>query len=374
LGVTTSEPQCIVVEVTPRHGLTQHRYYDAKTFLLRRVQTTAYSGATWTFDYDNFRTAYGLTFAQSIAYTDEHPENTARTTVKSFDPVPLSAVHSTMPASKPLFDFAGRSSVQIPAEFGTDGIVVRVTIAGRGLDFQLDSGSSTIAIDSDVARQLGLTVSDKHKESFGGDFTVGRTRVADLGVGDLHARNVTMDVLSFQREDGVQKKVVGLLGGDFFASQRVSVDYKNEKLTVMPSSKAAPPSPWVTIPIAVDDRVPRAHAKFNAVDGAFVVDLGAFETLLYPHFFRQFHPNKQGDIMGQVIGVAGQAIDYHEYTFSRFDFGDLAFADASAIVASGTKFEDLEYDGALGRNILSNFNMIFDYPTGKLYVQSMVVP
>lgn len=29
-------------------------------------------------------------------------------------------------------------------------------------------------------------------------------------------------------------------------------------------------------------------------------------------------------------------------------------------------------DGLLGRNILDNFNLIFDYPNGKLFVDSLV--
>ena len=140
----------------------------------------------------------------------------------------------------------------------------------------------------------------------------------------------------------------------------------------MPSVKEPLPAPWVAMPIEVDDRVPRAHAKFNAVDGAFIVDLGADDTMLYPHFFRHFHPTRAGDVMGQVEGIAGQAVDFHQYTFSRFDFGDLAFADAGAIVASGAKFEDIDYDGLLGRNILSEFNLVFDYPNRRLYVESLV--
>jgi Aspartyl protease len=370
LGITTSTPECFVVEVAPSPGLIQRRYYDAKTFLLRRIETTDYIH-TWTFGYDDFRTMYGLTFAQTVTYHDEHAQNTARTLLKSFEPVSPASFKANMPQSKPLFDLAGRSSVQIPAEFTPYGIIVRVTIAGRGLDFELDSGASSIVIDAEVARELGLTVIDLHKTTFDGVFTRGRTRAPDLQVGDLRARNVTLEAIPFSRMAG-ERKIVGLLGGDFFASHRVSVDFNKHIVSVQTSSKDAPPAPWVAIPIQVDDHVPRAHAKFNAVDGAFIVDLGAFETMLFPHFFRQFHPNRPGDVMGQVIGVGGQAMDYHEYTFSRLDFGDLAFADANAIVATGAKYEGLDYDGLLGRNILSNFNLIFDYPAGKLYVQSMV--
>lgn len=371
LGVTTAQPAAYVVEVEPEHGLTQLRYYDAKTFLLRRVDTTDYSGNTTTYEYGGFRTAYGLTFATTISYQDQHPENAAQTRVVSFEPAPRGSVHGEAPPNKPLFDLAGGPAVQIPAEFTEHGIIVRVTIAGRGLDFELDSGASSMVIDADVARQLGLTVSDVHKESFGGDFTDGRTRAADVALGNLHARNVTMEAIPYSDMVG-DRKVVGLLGGDFFATERVAVNFKNDTLSVLPPSAQALPAPWVAMPIEVDDRVPRAHAKFNAVDGAFIVDLGADETMLYPHFFKQFHPNRTGDVMGQVVGVAGKAFDYHRYTFSRFDFGDLAFADANAIVASGTKFEDLDYDGLLGRNILSEFNLVFDYPNRRLYVESLV--
>jgi hypothetical protein len=37
LGVTNSQPALYVVEVKPRPGLTQRRYYDAERFLLRRT-------------------------------------------------------------------------------------------------------------------------------------------------------------------------------------------------------------------------------------------------------------------------------------------------------------------------------------------------
>jgi hypothetical protein len=371
LGLTTTEPVCVVVQVAPRQGLNQLRYYDAKSFLLRRVDTSDYSGDAWTYEYEDFKTADGLTFAQSITYRDKFPENTAHTRVVLFERVPATSVHTDIPPSRPFFDLAARSVVQVPAQFTESGIIVRVTIQGRGLDFELDSGAGDMVLDSDVARQLGLTVTDTHKNTFSGDFTSGRTLTPDFSLGDLHAHNVALQAFPFSRMVG-DKKVVGLLGGDFFAIGRVAVNFQSETLSVMAPSKDAPPAPWVSMPIEIDDMVPRAHAKFNAVDGAFVVDLGADDTMLYPHYFKQFHPDKAGDVMGQIEGVAGKAFDFHQYTFSRFDFGDLAFADASAIVASGTRFEDLDYDGLLGRNILSNFNLIFDYPNRKLYLQSLV--
>jgi hypothetical protein len=216
-----------------------------------------------------------------------------------------------------------------------------------------------------------LAVSDIHKGSFSGTYTAGRSRVPDLSVGSLHAQNVAIETVPFERMVG-DRKVVGLLGGDFFASERVLVNFKDHTLSVAPPSSEQPAGSWSAIAIAVDDLVPRVHAQFNAVDGAFIVDLGADETILYPHFFTQFHPNKQGDLLGEMVGVAGERVGFRQYTFSRFDFGDLSFADAVADVTLGTNFEDVDYDGLLGRNILDNFNLVFDYQHAKLYVQSLL--
>ncbi|HET6895731.1 MAG TPA: aspartyl protease family protein [Candidatus Baltobacteraceae bacterium] len=371
LGVTTTQPACVVVQVAPRSGLVQQRYYDAKTFLLRRVVTTDYRNLPWTYDYGDYATQYGLTFAQTVTYSDSHPENTTVTRSKLFERIAPAAMHLAIPKTRPLFGLPSDAPVQIPAEFTPDGIIVRVTIQGRGLDFQLDSGAGNIVLDASVARQLGLSVIDVHKGTFSGDFSIGRSIAPDFAVGTLHAGNVAINTIPFERMVG-DRKVVGLLGGDFFASQRVEVNFKQSALTIAPSSSVAPSGDWTAIPIEVDDMVPRAHAKFNAVDGAFIVDLGADDTMLYPHFFRQFKPNRAGDVMGQMVGIAGQGVDYRQYTFSRFDFGDLAFADATADVTSGTKFEEIDYDGLLGRNILANFNLVFDYAAGRLYVQPLI--
>lgn len=371
LGITTTQPACVVVQVTPQAGLLQQRYYDAKTFLLRRVVTGDYQGKPWTRDYGDYRTQYGLTFPQTIAYQDEHPENASVTRLTQFETVAPASVHAAPPQTRPLFAFSSTAPVVVPAEFTSKGIIVRVTIEGRGLDFKLDSGASDIVLDEGVARQLGLTISDVHKGSFSGDYSAGRSRAPNFSVGSLHAQNVAITTIPFSQRIG-PTKVVGLLGGDFFASERVAVRFQNETLAVSPASNDVPPGTWSKQSIQVDDFVPRVHAKFNAVDGAFVVDLGADFTLLYPHFFRQFKPTSQADVLGKMEGIAGEGVDYRRYTFSRLDLGDLSFADVGADVTTGTAFEDLDYDGLLGRDFLENFNLVFDYPEGELYIQSPV--
>ena len=42
------------------------------------------------------------------------------------------------------------------------------------------------------------------------------------------------------------------------------------------------------------------------------------------------------------------------------------------MVPLSNRFEDTDYDGLPGRNILSNFNLLFDYAHRTLYVQSLI--
>ncbi len=371
LGITTGDPAYVVLELKPLSGLLQRRYYDASTFLLHRVETTGYDGRQYSYTYGDYRKQYGVTYASSISYADAEPENAWTARVQTFEPVSPSSVNFAIPPSRPVFDLGGRSSVEVPADFTDRGIIVRVTVGNRGLDFQLDSGSSGIVIDSGVAQQLGLRIADVRKASFGGDYSEGRTRFPELALGDLHANDVAALAIPFTRMLG-DRKVVGLLGGDFFSSARIAVDFAQNRLEMLAPSASPMTAPWVGVPIQTDDLVPRARAEFNGVAGAFVIDLGADDTMLYDHYFHRFKPNGQGDVLGQVEGVAGQRVDFRKYTFSRFAIGSMEFADASVMVAQSNRFEDTDYDGLIGRNMLSNFDLIFDYSSHMLYMKSLM--
>jgi hypothetical protein len=289
--------------------------------------------------------------------------------VISFEQVPEESVHLAIPQNRPVFDVGNHASLPVPVDFTAAGIVVRVTVAGRGLDFLLDSGASTSVIDATVARQLGLHVIQQRSFEFLGTVKDGLTMIPDLALGDIHARHFAIDAIPFSLKDG-DREIVGLLGADFFASSRVAIDFGAGTVTMLSSSAALPTNGWTRIPIEVTNLVPYTHASFNGVKGTFVVDTGATDTLLFPHYFANFKANKPGDVMGQMEGISGQLHDYRKYRFSRLDLGDLAFTDVSADVMSGADTElMIGADGLLGRNIWENFAMIFDYADESLYIK-----
>jgi len=373
LGTTAGEPSLLVVEIRPGGSLSEgstyeRRFYDAKTFLLRRVEHTGYDGKTAVTTFDNFITKFGLTVAQSISFDDgEHPQNAVSSHLESFERVSTGPTVFAIPQSRQLFDLDGRPSLRIPADFTADGIIVRLNVGGRGLDFLLDSAASPMIIDAGVARSLGLTLTETHAESFDGNIKVAQTRIPSLSLGEIQAHDVAMRAIRFRLMVGT-RQVVGLLGGDFFASARISVNFIDSTLWMEAPTSAAPPAPWKPVPIEIDDLTPRAHAKFNGVDGAFMIDLGSEYTMMYGHYFSQFKPTAKAEIIGVVVG-GHPAAGIKEYHFSRFDFGDLAFEGGTAIVPEGTSWEDEDYDGALGRDILSTFDLLFDYANRRLYVR-----
>ena len=365
LGVTSDEPKCYVVELKPRSGLVERRFYDAKTFLLRRVETSDFRGETTT-DYDDYRRAFGRMVPFHSTYIDSHNIKPIDFRLSTFEPAKPDPSVFAIPKSATVFDLGTASELAIPADFTRGGVIVRVTIAGRGLDFYLDSGASTTVINSDVARELGLTLYNPRKRQFGGEFTAAKTRVDDFALGEIHAKHFALYALPIDFPAG-EKRVVGLLGSDFFSSARIRLSFKEKTLT-MQSASVPIPSTWTKLPINVDEEVPMTKAAFNGVEGHFIFDTGAFETMLYPHYFSKFTPKSVGQPVGSVVTVSGHATKYREFTFSRFDLGDLAFADMLAIVAEGNTIEGVIEDGVIGRSFLSNFDIVFDYPNHTVYL------
>ena len=367
LGITSGEAPQIVLEVRPREALLQRRYYDAQTFLLQRVETQSYDGHTQVREYGDYQAFKGRLVPRTWHYHDGSKANDSTTVVASLESVQkVDPAKLAIPASSPPFTFSGDAPVEIPATFTEDGIVVRLTVNGRGLDFILDSGATAVTIDRETAQSLGLSLYGRNVETIGGDFELSSARLPDFSVGDLHARAIAVDVLPFT-EGVADMKVVGLLGGDFFSSGVVTVDFRNRKLTIGPHLPAAMDG-FSKLPISIDDLVPMMPAAFNGKDGHFIADLGAAKTVLYPHYFTQFRAPDEPPDDGGLSFVGGET-QTRTYRLSNLDLGDFAVQDVYVAVPLNRKVEDTDYDGLLGRDVLRYFTVIFDYPNKTMYVK-----
>jgi hypothetical protein len=373
-GVTSDGPPEYVVKVVPREGLSETRYYDTSTYLLQRIDDTEYDGHTRSVTYGDYRRVSGRMVAWSRTFSGDYYKGTRSYEVVSYAPVPKSSVNLAIPQSMPLFDLQGRASATIPADFTPDGIIVRLNVGQRGLDLILDSGSSSIVLSASAASDLGLPQHDKHVESFGGLYTTSQSRVADVSVGGLHAPSVVIDVAPVDESIAPTQRIVGLLGCDFIASGALEVDFTHSTLTFFaraPADLAA--QGWTEVPISTDDCVPLVKASFSGAPGQFIIDTGAYSSVLYDHYFAQFKnditPAKGDPRVDTGSFIGGDEVRLQEYSMRTFGIGNLLFADATVAVPLTKKVQDSGYDGLIGRSTLSSFSVLFDYQHQRVYLK-----
>lgn len=193
------------------HGLKE--YVDATAWrFVRREQVTA--NGTIVTTYDDVRADHGRTFAHHVHVENGYAHTSSDERVTAYEPDDVTEADVAMPRPRrALVTFPpGVASVQLPAKFGRSHVYVRVTIAGRGLDFVLDSGASGITIDSSVARELGLPEYGKRSAVTAGRYETARTIVPEMRVGDLVMRDVAVQEIPQGWNTATDVKEVGLLG------------------------------------------------------------------------------------------------------------------------------------------------------------------
>ena len=368
LGLTTGVAPALVVEVVPSNGLVERRYYDPQTYLLTRLDLTDYDGHKQTYTYGDYRRVSGRSVAYAIGYQRDGVAVT-QTNVITYESVPPASLDLTPPVSKPLFELGAEDSVTIPARFTDSGIIVGVKIAGRGLDFVLDTGASNFLIDPQIAHELGMSLTGALPVSYGGDFTMANARAPDLSVGSLTAKSVAFSTAPFE-EQLPDQRVVGLLGTDFIASGALEIDYKKKTLTLM---RSAPPDLAAkgrsALPVRLDYGVPLVRASFSNLPGYFIADLGAVYTTLFPHYFSRFPnlvPRGMAD-QDELEMIGGKPFGVKHVTMRTMTLGDWVFGGVQVVVPSAQYAQDRDFDGLIGRDTLSNFNMIFDYGNARLW-------
>jgi hypothetical protein len=377
LGMSAGTPAMYVVRVAPREGLSETRYYDASTYLLQKIELKDYDGRTRVSQYGDYRKVAGRMVPFLRTYDADFAKIPRRYVVTTYEAVRPGLANLSIPQSRTLFGLQGSQPVTIPAEFTTDGIIVRMNVGQRGLDMLLDTGSSSIVVNAAVASDLRLALHDKHVESFGGLFAIANARINDVSVGPLHAPAADIQVAPVDDDVAPTKRVVGLLGCDFIASGALEVNFQHKTLTLYPAAPAnLEAEGWTAVPITLDSCVPLVKASFSGLPGQFVMDLGAYSTVLYEHYFSQFPGNKTpahgNPAIESGIFIGGDEVRFQEFSMKTLGIGNLLFADALVDVPLTKKVQARDYDGLLGRPTLSNFNILFDYAHARVYLKPIL--
>lgn len=351
-------------------------YVDGTTWhTVRREQITINGTVVTTFD--DMRLDHGRTFAHHVHTDNGYSHTSSDLNVIDYAADDVSAADVAMPKPRrTLVEFpAGVSSVDLPAKFGRNHIYVRVTIAGRGLDFVLDSGASGITIDSTVAHELGLPAFQEHSAVMAGRYTTARTIVPEIRVGNLTMRDVAAQEIPQGWRTGDDVKEVGLLGFDFLDELGVTIDYENKRVTVVPGSAYVPPAGHDAIPLDVrlSSGQPRATMTLNGALGErWILDTGGSTSVIVFDYFVRRHPeavHEAGPADGhrRMYGIGGE-IDAAPLRIDSLQLAGVNLSGFTGYRVVGQTTYAQNDDGIVGVDFLRLFTLGFDYPHSKVYL------
>lgn len=383
IGETSGTNAAYVVQIK-RSGYKHPEwvFYDERTGAITRVEHV-FSGRRIIETYDDFRTVDGVTQAWHMhdSYSDPVLD----------DDWHITAFHAGMPLAKSAF-FAPAShwsNTTVREREALDGqvtdegyAIVRMTIGGRGLDFEIDSSQSSSFIDRDVAQELGLTTFGQATHLSSGKPLAYETVIPDAQVGSIHLHNFAVVASYIAYRPNLKTKVVGYLGADFLANNVIHIDYPNRLVEAFPPAAfggSKPVQNQIEVPMTFDDGIPFVPMIIG--DGFtknVVLNSDLPITLVFGPYVNghsdQFQDmeadhHRESDVPFADEGSFGQRA---EVWWSRTSALRFAIANYEQMPILTTNFpynlSGKDIDAMLGLDYLRYFDLYFDFPHQRFIV------
>ncbi len=283
----------------------------------------------------------------------------------------------------------GVSRVEIPIEIHNNLVVVPVILNNQlPLKFIIDTGVRTAILTEKVYSDiLNLSYSKKYTLSGpGGQKLVDAyiTSNVTLDMPGVHGQGHSLLVLDedyLELKNSMGTEVHGILGYELFSRFVVKIDYESKKLTLMLPKVFKPKKNYDIIAVSIEDTKPFIHAKLQVndtttIDATFLVDSGASHGLFLETQSNPLIrvPNKNiRAILGRGIGgvITGKIGRMRSITIGKYQVTNLItnFPDDYAYSDTLRKNRYTFRNGSIGGDLLSRFTIIFDYPSGKIYLK-----
>jgi len=353
-------------------------FYDPHTYELVRSERVS-AGQTVHTSYDDFRAdARGRIRAWHFFGGDERPDNDFDYhLIRDDEDDAIADADLAIPHDRRvLVAFPeGSDTVRLPARIVGGRIYVRVEIAGRGLDFLLDSGAGAITIDDVVARELKLPIYGRSTQTVAGSFPTGRVVVPTVAIGALTMHDVVMHTLPYSAPEMKSVRVVGLLGYDFLAGTSLRIDYAAGTIdAVRPGTLVAPPGAGV-LDVRLNSGTPVARATIGTATGDdFIIDTGAaFSYVIFQRFARLHRDELESQNASRVGSGVGGSFAYRPIDTTRVILGAWSLDDATGVEAlAPNAFGFDNEDGLIGSDILKRFTVYLDYPNDRVLLEPSV--
>ncbi len=269
-------------------------------------------------------------------------------------------------------------------EAGEDGArLVAVDIAGRRVNFQLDTGAARTEIDTELARELGLepVVTGANVVGFFGSEPARQVVLAKIRIGRVSIIGLPVFVRdSFAAEDSTSgiDRPRGLLGVDVLRAGHAVLDLVENTLRFR-SERADHAEVAALLGKPTDfsyphDQVPVVDVEIEGVRARFVVDTGASGNLVKAS-------SPVADVLQSLPRIAshgfasGRTVPGYAVLVEMLEFGGVKLCDEPVFVYApndvpgsiGNTELYAEVDGTLGLPALVAAGARLDFGSGALW-------
>lgn len=397
----SSDPQpSYVVQINrPNYQHPEWVFYDKKTGLVDEIVNVV-SGKRYTATYTDYRVTKGLSQPWHVHVTDgrapldddfvrqslaigiaaDAREFTMPTNTSTLATV---SAHTDLPArivTRHLYMDSGISSYRT---FTAPTVVLRVTVNGRGLDFELTSGTPESLIDWDVAQQLGLSAYGQALRTPSGEPLAYDTILSGAQIGPIALRNFAVRALPFNYHLGGDIEVVGTLGYDVLKSGVFKIDYDNGKVTLDPAAAFDAPIPVTgafMLPLHFDQGYPFFEGLLDLHESQSLLLANNFDLSYVLGHFTSKYPDSVKDTSGQHHGGSvvpfadssgyGRELEVWLGRIADLQFGPAHFVDYYMLGTDGdVEFAGHQVDAVIGADFLKYYDVYLDYPHNRVLLK-----
>jgi PDZ domain/Aspartyl protease len=257
-------------------------------------------------------------------------------------------------------------------------IFVDVKLDGTGrYKFILDSGGGRGAVlDAALFRRLGLVSTAESQERGAGESTQRALHgtLKALAVDDFRIPNLSVIGLDLAPLAGVIgfPQLDGVLGDDLFRRYVVYVNYQRNELQIESPRHFRIPRGGLVVPIRLyQNFIPVATGSVDGIPGSIAIDLGdrSALTLFGPFWMAHRIDEVDGPAYDAMTGYGiGGPINAKLTRVRELKFGQISVANPVTRLSLQQRgaFADSKIAGSVGGAILSRFEVIFDYPHGRI--------
>ncbi|NLP06580.1 PDZ domain-containing protein [Candidatus Fermentibacteria bacterium] len=291
-------------------------------------------------------------------------------------------VEYNVPVPDSVFAAAGQSGdwelaapgVPFPFELHGGHIYLPGRVAGREVDFLLDSGAGATVLDSRLAGELGLAgEGDFSALGIGGASSFGFVRVPEYSAAGATVRSQTLAVMALDEPfyPSTGRHIGLVLGYDFLSRFVTKIDYGACTLTLYDPAdwacegrgdvlEAGRAMGLLSIEAVLEDSIPVK----------LLLDTGAGGGLHFSPSFLEAHPGLlegRPSFEASVQGVGG------EESVTFFRAGPLrmgSFVVESGLCSSAASAPVLaSFDGIVGSDVLARFVLTLDYSRSEVILE-----